>query len=479
MKIKNLLTLAAALLLCGTVAVGCGPASSSSEPESSTPESSEPESSEPTSSEPVSSEEVVDPNALIKDAADYVWQMYRSKDGKEITSSFDVVKKVSVGKEIVSVSWAIDVEGAEEGFEVRSKDDNFATIYVGQGDYLVTEDSTVKLVPTFTYGEVSKTLAQIFAEDATKHAIDFTTPKKLLVGHAVTIQANEYGLTDTASTITKTFKAKSIKNEEVDVTIELKNLYYNYSAVYFGKGVNNDLFTISAPEGYLVTKIELESYGKYDNFKFYAGADTTGAELAKPYETNAKGNNLYTVTANSNKVTIDNPTTNNCSFYGITIFVQRKSMLTPVSLLGFAGANVNYNGSNTKTTTVNGLEISYNEVGCYLNKNDATKNDGLQFRINKDNGNTSTIWTSKAVESGIENVDMKIAATKSAYDNKDAIKFEFSNNADFSDAEVIMLSTVKTSKEYTVTPSVDTYKYVRITHMLTFTGYWDSIDIVY
>ena len=261
MKIKNLLTLAAALLLCGTVAVGCGPASSSSESESSTPVSSE-----PTSSEPVSSEEVVDPNALIKDAADYVWQMYRGKDGKEITSSFDVVKKVSVGKEIVSLSWAIDVEGAEEGFEVRSKDDNFATIYVGQGDYLVTEDSTVKLVPTFTYGEVSKTLAQIFAEDATKHAIDFKTPKKLLVGHAVTVQANEYGLTDTASTITKTFKAKSIKNEEVDVTIELKNLYYNYSAVYFGKGVNNDLFTISAPEGYLVTKIELSNIASHNYF---------------------------------------------------------------------------------------------------------------------------------------------------------------------------------------------------------------------
>ena len=159
----------------------------------------------------------------------------------------------------------------------------------------------------------------------------------------------------------------------------------------------------------------------------------------------------------------------------MTVYIQRKAILTPASLLGFAGENVGYNGANTKTTTVGGLELSYNEVGCYTN--DDGSNNGLQFRIK--NGNTSTIWTSKAVESGIEKVNMNIAAKKSAYDNNDAIKFEFSNNADFSDAEVIMLSTVKTSKEYTVTPSVDTYKYVRITHMLTYTGYWDSIDIVY
>ena len=467
MKIKNLLTLAAALLLCGTVAVGCGPASSSSE--SSTPVSSEPESSEPTSSEPVSSEEVVDPNALIKDAADYVWQMSRGKDGKEITSSFDVVKKVSVGKEIVSLSWAIDVEGAEEGFEVRSKDDNFATIYVGQGDYLVTEDSTVKLVPTFTYGEVSKTLAQIFAEDATKHAIDFTTPKKLLVGHAVTVQANEYGLTDTASTITKTFKAKSIKNEEVDVTIELKNLYYNYSAVYFGKGVNNDLFTISAPEGYLVTKIELESYGKYDNFKFYAGADTTGAELAKPYVTNAKGNNLYTINADANKVTIDNPTTNNCSFYGITIFVQKKAMLTSASILGWDGSNnVNYGNG---TATVNGIEFSYTQLGCY-------DGNGIQMR-NKtaEGGVASSFQNTSAIESGIKAIDFKFAATKSTYDNTGLMKVEFANTADFANAEVVMLDTVKGTKAYTVTPSVETYKYVRITNNLSYSSYWELISI--
>ena len=74
---------------------------------------------------------------------------------------------------------------------------------------------------------------------------------------------------------------------------------------------------------------------------------------------------------------------------------------------------------------------------------------------------------------------MTIAAKKSAFTNNDAIKFEFSNNADFSEAEVVYLDTVETSKEYELAPSVNTYKYVRLTHMLSFTGYWDSIEIVY
>ncbi len=450
MKIKRILTLAAALLMVGT-AVGCN-------------------------NKPSSSEEVLTPEQTISEAADYLWQMYRARDEKEATGSFDVVNKISIGKDIVAVTWALDVTGAKEGFEIKKKDENYSTIYIGYNDYLVTEDSSVKLTATLTLGETSKTLAEVFASETNKHAIDFTTPKKLLEGYAVTIGADEYGLVkDPTPSISKEFKAKSITKEEATVKVDLKNLYYDYSAVYFGKNKDGDIFTITAPENFVITKIELESYGKYDNFIFHAGADTTGAKLAKEYVTNASGNNDYVVKPNVNQVTIDNPTTNNCSFYDITVYVQRKAILTPASLLGFAGENVGYNGATTKTATVNGLELSYNEVGCYTNDNGT--NNGLQFRIK--NGNSSTIWTSKAVEAGIEKVNLNIAAQKSAYDNEDALKFEFSNNADFSEAEVIMLDTVKTSKEYTVTPSVGTYKYVRITHMLSFTGYWDSIDIVY
>ena len=241
MELKKLLILTAAVLMVGS-AVACGNPGSSSEP------SSEPA---PTSEE------------LVKDAADYLWQLYKARDGKELTGSFDVVNKVSIGREIVSVAWTIDVEGAKDAYKIEKKDDNYSTIYVGYNDYLVTEDSTGKISASFTHGDVTKTLAEVYASDETRHAIEFSTPKKLLEGYAVTIKADEYGLVkDPTPSITKEFTAKSFAKEEVTVKVDLKNLYYNYSAVYFGKSVENDTYTITAPAGYVVSKIELESYGK-------------------------------------------------------------------------------------------------------------------------------------------------------------------------------------------------------------------------
>ena len=220
MKIKKILTLAAAVLMMGS-AVACNN---------------------------TSSEEVLTPEQTISEAADYLWQMYRSRDEKEITASFDVVNKIAIGKDVVSVKWAIDVNGAKDGFAVQAKDENYSTIYVGYNDYLVTEDSSSKLTATLTLGETSKTLAEVFASEAKKHSIDFTTPKKLLEGYAVSIAANEYGLVkDPTPSITKEFKAKSITKEEATVKVDLKNLYYDYSAVYFGKGKDGDIFTITAP----------------------------------------------------------------------------------------------------------------------------------------------------------------------------------------------------------------------------------------
>ena len=57
------------------------------------------------------------------------------------------------------------------------------------------------------------------------------------------------------------------------------------------------------------------------------------------------------------------------------------------------------------------------------------------------------------------------------------MKIEFANTADFANAEVVMLNTVKGTKAYSVTPSVETYKYVRITSNLSYSTYWDLITI--
>ena len=742
MNFKKLLTLSAAALMVSTTAVSCG----SKDKET------------------------------LTTAAEYLWQMYRNTDDTTVTGSFDVVNKVLVGDVEVAVTWNLEATGSTAAFSVEAKNENFSTIKVGYYDGLVTEDSTVKLVPTFTVGKKSLTLAEVYADDETRHAIDFKTPVLTLhnhtdwdkndgailnirgvvvdviatgsstnsiymvdaegngyyvynpttkgakigdeivvtgsrsdysgqeefakgstygivtkgkegtinftdasadwaaatsnktsgslaakyqnvpvkltkctptridgsyyyfkVGNGTTefnLYKNTYFLSDDEITAwTKTFEdalkngytltiegistvyssayqvypcklkahavtkeaeltteekhavvadtltgaiaesysedaeisfaipsyAKvtlavtspaenatiSVKDnkikvaptstatenkvtatvvigestktveltvkttavvydgyrgtakvndlvgdtkadktlkvnavtydsaESVEVTFDVKNLYKKYSAVYFDKNVDGDTLSISVPAGYIITKIDIEQYGTYNDFKFHAGADATGAVIAHTLT----GSKLE-VKPNCEKVTIDNPSGSNMSFYDVKVSVSKtEANLTSKSLVGYAGSNIAYGDG---TATVNGIGFKFTQVACFKNDNDATKNNGLQMRNKvKDGGVASSIENTTAIESGIKAVNLTFAATKSAYDTKDMMKFEFSNTADFANAEVIIMDTVKNQAEYTVTPSVATYKYVRITNNVSYSTYWDSIVIDY
>lgn len=160
MNFKKLLTLSAAALMVGTTAVGCGP-TSSSEP---APE--------------------VNVDELMSDAAGYLWQLYRNKDDQTITGTFDVVNRISVGSEFVNITWTLEATGATNAFELIKKDENYSTVKIGYFESKVTEDSTVKLTPVLTYGDVSKTLADFYASEENKHAINFKTPKLVISDHA-------------------------------------------------------------------------------------------------------------------------------------------------------------------------------------------------------------------------------------------------------------------------------------------------------
>lgn len=302
MKIKKILTLAAALLVSGAAVVGCNNTSSSEVPLTS--------------------------DQLVSEAADYLWQMYRTKDGQEITKEFDVVNLVSIGSEKVAVTWTLDITGAKEGYEVRAKDANFSTIYIGYADGLVTEDSTVKLIPTLSHGEVSKTFKEVFASEESKHAIDFTTPGLVLnnnEAYTCEVKAEELGLTKEASTVEKVVKAKSESGSEVDVKIEAKNLYIDFGAVYMNKGVENDQFVITAPAGFVVTKLEVEAYNTYDNLNFHAGKDATAPAIAEELVGDKEAKRgYYTLEPNCQHVTIDNPQAGYTgSFYTVKVMIAK------------------------------------------------------------------------------------------------------------------------------------------------------------
>ena len=123
----------------------------------------------------------------------------------------------------------------------------------------------------------------------------------------------------------------------------------------------------------------------------------------------------------------------------------------------------------SSTATVNGVAFEFIQIGNYGN--------GIQMRIKE--GRTGSIWNKTAVDTGIKSLKLTHSATKNTYDTEKWMKVEFANTADFANAEVIYLDGVKGQKDYEVTPSVATYKYVRFSSEATFTSYWSSIIIDY
>ena len=277
-------------------------------------------------------------------------------------------------------------------------------------------------------------------------------------------------LTESPETKEVVLKAKDFSNtEEIDFTVSINNLCTEYDSIYFNANVDGDVLTISVPDGYFISKLEIEQYEKYDNFKFYKGKDETGEEISHTLT-----DSLLELYPNVAQVTVSNPTEYNCSLYFIKVSISKTEInLTSSKLLGFAGTNVAYSDGEA---TVDGVKMKYTQVSCFKN-NDGT-NNGLQMRNKTENGGVvSSIENVSSIESGIKSVKLTIAATKSTYDNEGMMKLEFSNNADFSEAETILMDTSTEIKEYEVVPTVSTYKFVRITNNLGYITYWDSIII--
>ena len=119
------------------------------------------------------------------------------------------------------------------------------------------------------------------------------------------------------------------------------------------------------------------------------------------------------------------------------------------------------------SVTVEGIEFGYTELGSY--------GDGIQMRIKE--GRVATLFNLTELPYGIKYIELVFSANKSTYDNADALKFCFGNDANVS-AYTVNLSTVKGTKTYTITPDVNTYTYFSIELLLTYSFYWDEINIV-
>lgn len=118
------------------------------------------------------------------------------------------------------------------------------------------------------------------------------------------------------------------------------------------------------------------------------------------------------------------------------------------------------------TVEISGNSFQFVELGNYGN--------GIQMR-NKTKA--SSLWNTAAFAKGIESIELNLTAGKAGFSNTDALKFEFANDAAFTNASTSMLSTVKDTTNYTVTPSAATYTFFRVTINITYSMYFESIIV--
>lgn len=383
-----------------------------------------------------------------------------------VDEKHDVVKNALVGA--IKDSYSAE---AEIAFTVPSYAEVTLAVTAPATDATVSvEDGKIKVAPTGVATENKVTATVKIGESTKTVELTINTAAVKYDGYKVVVGVNDMGLGETASTQTKTFKAKSFDGQEVDVTVKATNLFVKYGATYMSKGVADDIYTISAPEGYVIDSIEVDGYGTYDNINFHAGQDATGTALE---ETFVKGDGVghYTIKPNVQHVTIDNPQEGfNGSFYDVTVIVKEtKVELTPSNFLVGEGEKDKYVSEET-TATIDGVGLKFLQMANYAS-------DGIRMRATK---GACYLANTTAIESGIKSVSFSILDSKTTYSNTDYMTFDFSNSADFTGAESIVLDTTAGTYDYTITPSVATYKYVRISYTCTAgTCYLDSIAIDY
>ena len=393
-------------------------------------------------------------------------------DDNNVIEGFALDSEILFEDELIKFDWKLETEDTSNTVTLVNEDGIQKVVFTIPSDEL-EESIEFKLIPTITYKGLTRTIDQIYLNvEEGKDAFDYTYCKEYYDGYKTKIGIEDLNLSESPETKEVVLKAKDYsKTEEVDVTISINNLYIDSNSICFNKNVDGDVLTISVPDGYIISKLEIEQYEKSDNFKFYKGKDETGEEISHTLT-----DTLLELSPNVSQVTIGNPTEIISYLYYIKVLISKTEIsLTSSKLLGFTNSDIAYGDGSS---TVDGIEFKYIQASCFTNSNGT--NNGIQMRNKTETGGVaSSIENVSAIESGIKSVKLTFSTNKKTYNNAGLMKFEFSNSADFSEAETILMDSSADNKEYEVIPTVSTYKYVRITNNLAYTTYWDSIIIDY
>lgn len=104
--------------------------------------------------------------------------------------------------------------------------------------------------------------------------------------------------------------------------------------------------------------------------------------------------------------------------------------------------------------------------------------DGMQWcKVGHDKYGAGSMWNTTAFAEEVTKIIFAPSATKSFYDNEDAFKVEIANNAEFTDAAVEYVSTVKGAPEVVYEPTA-AGTFIRISVNITYTMYTGSVTFV-
>lgn len=159
MKLKKLLVLSSAFIFTFGAAA-CSNTSSNGSGNSSTPISTQP-----------TEEQTL---KAITNAADYVWQLYREKDGTSLATGFDIVTTVAIGNYDVAVSWELNQTAGTQGVvSIKDKDKNSKTLAVdGYYDGKVQEQIVASLTPTFSLNGITKKMSEVTSHAGFNFKVD-------------------------------------------------------------------------------------------------------------------------------------------------------------------------------------------------------------------------------------------------------------------------------------------------------------------
>ena len=373
--------------------------------------------------------------------------------------------------------------------------EDIATLEVGVpyklGMYQEAKEKTLYALNAMSgfYGASTETLEDaddVYVEEATNgyyiYFLDGTTKTYISCAYELGSDgANHfnYKLTDTASTVwayDATAQKLTTVIEGTELVLGTKSTYYTFSAdeenIYFAHFYESPTASMTEDE----KKVAADA-------KALEIATTVTENITLP-ATGANGSTITWESSNTAAIAADGTVTRAAEDVVVTLTATIKSgeasevVEFEVKVVGNNSGSVieltvdSLGIENGKylagTPTVGGIGFEYIQLGNYGN--------GIQMR-DKD-GNTSKLWSTTALGTGIVKIELVFNSVKSTHDNANAVIFSFGNAVD-NLTYTTKLTTVAGTKTYTITPDANTYTYLYIEHDIEYSFYWDSIKIYY